>query len=63
MTGYQNFGYDTAPFKLDITEGKVKNIQIEKMRPLQHASNYTPERFIDVKTLVAAGEVLLFAEK
>lgn len=62
MTGYQNFGYDTAPFKLDIAHGKVRNIQIEKMRPLQRASNYTPDRMIDTRTPVAAGELLLPAE-
>jgi len=63
MTGYQNFGYDTSSFKIDIAHGKVKNIQIEKMRPLQKASNYTPDRMIDTKTPVAAGELLLPANK
>ena len=63
MTGYQNYGYDKSPFKIDVANGKIKNIQIEKMRPLMRASNYTPERFIDTDTPAAAGEVLLRTSK
>ena len=63
MTGYQNFGYDTSSFKINVASGKIKNIQIEKMRPLQKASNYTVNSTIDTKTPAAAGELLLPANK
>ena len=63
MTGYQNFGYDTSSFKINVASGKIKNIQIEKMRPLQKASNYTVNSAIDTKTPAAAGELLLPANK
>ena len=59
MTGYQNFGYTAAPFKLDIARGKVKNIMIEKMRPLMRASAYGSGTFIDTVSPVAAGEKLV----
>ena len=59
MTGYQNFGYTRAPFKLDIAQGKVKNIMVEKMRPLLRASRYGTGTFIDTASPVAAGEKLL----
>ena len=58
FTGYQNYGYTLAPFKLDFTAGKVKNIQIEKMRPLERASVYTPDRTVDTVSPIAAGEKL-----
>lgn len=59
MTGYQNFGYTAAPFKLDIAKGKVKNIMVEKMRPLMRASAYGTGTFIDTVSPVAAGEKLV----
>ena len=59
MTGYQNFGYTMAPFELKIERGKVKEIQIEKMRPLRHASRYGADRFVDTVSPVAFGEVLV----
>ena len=58
MTGYQNFGYTRAPFKLDIAKGKVKNIMVEKTRPLMRASIYGSGTFIDTISPVAAGEKL-----
>ena len=58
FTGYQNYGYTLAPFKLDFSVGKVKNIQIEKMRPLERASVYTPDRTVDSISPIAAGEKL-----
>ena len=59
MTGYQGYGYDRAPFKIEFKSGKVKKIQIEKTRPLQKASIYGKGTFIDTVSAVAAGEVLL----
>ena len=59
MTGYQNFGYTVAPFKLTVHTGKVKNIQIEKMRPLQRASRYGTGEFIDTVSPIASGEVIV----
>ena len=59
MTGYQGYGYDRAPFKINFTEGKAVKLQIEKTRPLQRASIYGTGRFIDTVSPVAAGEILL----
>ena len=59
MTGYQGYGYDRAPFKINFTEGKAVKLQIEKTRPLQRASIYGAGRFIDTVSPVAAGEILL----
>ena len=58
MTGYQNFTYTLAPFRVRFLEGSAADIQIEKMRPLHRASQYTAERGIDTVTPIAAGEVL-----
>ena len=58
MTGYQNFTYTPAPFRIIFQEGEGADIQIEKMRPLRRASQYTVTRGIDCVTPIAAGEVL-----
>ena len=62
MTGYQNYGYTLAPFKLDIADGKVKNIMIEKTRPLRKASCYGKGVFIDTASPIAPGEQLFRAQ-
>lgn len=59
MTGYQGYHYDRAPFRINFTKGKVKNIQLEKTRPLQKASIYGKGTFIDTVSPVAAGEILV----
>ena len=56
MTGYQNYGYTSAPFKLEMKANSVKNIMIEKSRPLQKASIYGTGTFIDTVSAVAPGE-------
>lgn len=58
MTGYQNFTYTLAPFQIRFLDGEAVDIQIEKMRPLRHASRYTETRAVDTLSPVAAGEVL-----
>ena len=59
MTGYQGYGYDRAPFKIDFKNGKAKKIQIEKTRPLKRASVYGTGSFIDTVSPAAAGEILI----
>ena len=59
MTGYQGYGYDRAPFKIDFTAGKAVKIQVEKTRPLQRASIYGKGRFLDTASPMAPGEILL----
>ena len=59
MTGYQGYHYDRAPFKINFTKGTVKNIQLEKTRPLQKASVYGKGTFIDCTSPAAAGEILV----
>ena len=59
MTGYENFGYTKAPFALEFSAGRGQDIQIEKMRPLQHASCYGRGRFVDTVSPIAPGEVLV----
>ncbi|MBE6380010.1 MAG: SGNH/GDSL hydrolase family protein [Lentisphaerae bacterium] len=61
MTGYQNYGYTLAPFKIKIHSGGMKNVQIEKMRPLQHASIYGQGTFVDTTSPIAAGEIIVNA--
>ena len=56
MTGYQNYGYTEAPFKLEITAGTVRNIMIEKSRPLRKASCYGVGSFVDTVSAIAPGE-------
>ena len=58
MTGYQNYGYTLAPFKLEVKTGAVKDIMIEKSRPLQQASRYGTGSFIDTVSVTAPGERL-----
>lgn len=59
MTGYQGYHYDRAPFKLNVSKGKITSVQIEKTRPLKRASVYGKGRFIDTVSPAAAGEILL----
>ena len=59
MTGYQGYGYDRAPFKIDFAAGKGVKIQIEKTRPLKRASVYGTGKFVDTVSPAAAGEILV----
>ena len=59
MTGYQNYGYDKAPFKLEFRSNSAKNIMVEKTRPLQKASRYGVGSFIDSVSNIAPGERLV----
>jgi hypothetical protein len=59
MTGYQNYGYDKAPFKLEFHSNSGKNIMIEKTRPLQKASRYGAGSFVDTVSAIAPGERLV----
>ena len=59
MTGYQNYGYDKAPFKLEFSSNSAKNIMVEKTRPLQKASRYGVGSFIDCVSDIAPGERLV----
>ncbi len=59
MTGYQHFGYDQAPFKLEFHSNSAKNIMIEKSRPLQKASRYGVGSFVDTVSGIAPGERLV----
>ena len=59
MTGYQNYGYDKAPFKLEFHSNSGKNIMIEKTRPLQKASRYGVGSFVDSVSDIAPGERLV----
>ena len=59
MTGYQNYGYTLAPFKLEFKNGSAKNIMIEKTRPLKKASRYGEGTFVDSVSPVAPGERLV----
>ena len=61
MTGYQNYGYDKAPFKLEFHTNSAKNIMIEKTRPLQKASRYGVGSFVDTVSDIAPGERLVTA--
>ncbi len=61
MTGYQNYGYTLAPFKLEFTQGAATDIMIEKTRPLQKASRYGEGTFVDSVSPVAPGERLVRA--
>ena len=56
MTGYQNYGYTLAPFKLEFTQGSATDIMIEKTRPLQKASRYGEGTFVDSVSPIAPGE-------
>ena len=59
MTGYNGFGYTLAPFKLDVKAGAVKNIMIEKTRPLQKASRFGTGTFVDTASPIAPGEIVV----
>ena len=58
FSGYQNFGYTIAPFKLQAHKCMLGKIMIEKTRPLQRASIYGTGSFIDTVSPVAPGERL-----
>ena len=58
FSGYQNFGYTIAPFKLQAHKCMLSKIMIEKTRPLQRASIYGSGTFIDTVSPVAPGERL-----
>ncbi|MBO5923913.1 MAG: hypothetical protein J6Q81_05305, partial [Lentisphaeria bacterium] len=58
FSGYQNFGYTIAPFKLQPHGCMLSRIMIEKTRPLQQASVYGTGTFIDTVSPVAPGDRL-----
>ena len=58
MTGYERYGYTEAPFRLEVTGGEVKDVQIEKMRPSRKASRYGKGAFVDSSSPICAGELL-----
>lgn len=58
MTGYERYGYTERPFRLEVTGGAVKDVQIEKMRPSRKASRYGTGTFVDSSSPICAGELL-----
>jgi len=59
MTGYESYGYIRAPFRIKMEKGSAVEIQIEKMRPLRHASSYGMGDFTDLQSPIAAGEKMI----
>ena len=58
MTGYEGYGYTRSVLKLQVADGEIADILLEKKRPSGKASVYGTGEYLDTTTPPSPGEAI-----